>query len=151
LSKQVDLMEIMSVKAIKVQATASDKEDAIRQAGQLLVDGGYVQEAYIDGMVAREKTMSTHIGYGICIPHAEYDDRQYILQTGLSVLQIPDGVLWEDDQKAYLLIGIAAKSDEHLGVLSTLAEIIEDEEQTKQLFTLTDPEELLQHLLNQQT
>ena len=107
-----------------------DKADAIRQAGQLLVDSGCVKAGYVEGMLAREETMSTYLGNGVSIPHGQYDNREDILQTGISVLQVPAGVEWEDGEKAYLIIGIAASSDEHIGVLSNLAEVIEDEEMT---------------------
>jgi len=139
-------MAILSVDRISVQASASDKTEAIRKAGELLVSSGCVNPAYIDGMLAREKTMSTYLGNGVAIPHGEFENRGDIHKTGLSVLQVPQGVLWEDDEKAYLVIGIAASSDEHVGVLSRLAEVIEDEDMTKRLIETTDPKLILQVL-----
>jgi phosphocarrier protein FPr len=139
-------MTILSVNRIQVQASAVDKEDAIRQAGELLVKSGCVKPAYVDGMLAREKTMSTYLGNGVSIPHGEFDNRADILSTGISVLQVPEGVLWEDDEKAHLIIGIAASSDEHVGVLAKLAEVIEDEEMTQKLIETTDPELILSAL-----
>jgi mannitol PTS system EIIA component len=97
-------------------------------------------------MLAREETMSTYLGNGVAIPHGQYDNRADILQTGISVLQLPDGVEWEDGEKAYLVIGIAASSDEHVGVLANLAEVIEDEAMTQALITTTDPELILAQL-----
>lgn len=139
-------MAILSKERISVQASASDKAEAIRKAGELLVDSGCVKPAYIAGMLAREKTMSTYLGNGVAIPHGEFENRGDILKTGLSVLQIPQGVVWEDEEKAYLVIGIAASSDEHVGVLSRLAEVIEDEDMTNNLIQTTDPDLILQVL-----
>jgi len=139
-------MAILSLDRISVQASASDKTEAIRKAGELLVNSGCVKPAYVTGMLAREKTMSTYLGNGVAIPHGEFENRGDILKTGLSVLQIPEGVVWEDDEKAYLVIGIAASSDEHVGVLSRLAEVIEDEEMTYNLIQTTDPDLILQVL-----
>ena len=138
-------MSILALNRIKLGATATDKQDAIRQAGELLVSSGAVAPNYVNGMLAREETMSTYLGEGVAIPHGQYDNRAEIFQTGISVLQIPAGVLWEDedDEKAYLIIGIAASEDEHIGVLTKLAEAIEDEEVTEKLRTTTDPEEVL--------
>lgn len=143
-------MAILSTDRIQLQATAIDKTDAIRQAGQLLVDSGCVQARYVDGMLAREETMSTYLGNGVSIPHGQYDNRDDILQTGISVLQIPAGVEWEDGEKAYLVIGIAASSDEHVGVLANLAEVIEDEELTLKLSQTTDPMLVLNELSKEQ-
>lgn len=139
-------MSILSEERIRLQATATDKVDAIRQAGELLVTTGCVRPAYVDGMLAREETMSTYLGNGVAIPHGEFDNREDILATGISVLQIPAGIEWEDGEKAHLVIGIAASSDEHVGVLAALAEAIEDEEITAELINTADPAVILAHL-----
>lgn len=131
-------MTILSEDRIQLQASALDKADAIRQSGELLVKSGCVEPGYVDGMLAREETMSTYLGNGVSIPHGEYENRSQILKTGISVLQIPEGVEWEDCEKAYLVIAIAASADEHVGVLSNLAEAIEDEEIAQQLVTTKD-------------
>lgn len=140
-------MSIVALNRIKLGATATDKQDAIRQAGELLVTSGAVAPNYVNGMLAREETMSTYLGEGVAIPHGQYDNREEIFETGISVLQIPAGVLWEeedgDEEKAYLIIGIAASEDEHIGVLSKLAEAIEEEEVVEKLRTTTDPVEVL--------
>ena len=106
---------------------------------------------YVDGMLAREETMSTYLGNGVSIPHGEFDNREDILQTGISVLQLPAGVEWEDGEKAFLVIGIAASSDEHIGVLTNLAEVIEDEDMTQKLIQTTDPALILEQLGKEQT
>ena len=139
-------MAILSTDRIRLQASAQDKADAIKQSGQLLVDSGCVLSRYVDGMLAREEIMSTYLGNGVSIPHGQDENRADILQTGISVLQLPDGVEWEDGEKAYLVIGIAASSDEHIGVLANLAEVIEDEEMTQELIRTSDPALILEQL-----
>jgi len=139
-------MPILSKERIQLQASAADKIDAIRKAGQLLVDSGCVLPAYIDGMLTREESMSTYLGSGVSIPHGMFENREHILQTGISVLQIPAGVEWEDGESAYLVIGIAASSDEHVGVLASLAEAIEDEDVTRLLIETADPQIILKYL-----
>lgn len=139
-------MAILEVERIRVQAQASSKEEAIQLSGQLLVDTGCVTPAYIDGMLAREASMSTYLGNGVAIPHGQFDNREDILETGISVLQLPQGVQWDEDEKAYLIIAIAASSDDHIGVLSALAEVIEDEDTTQLLIETEDPTLILEHL-----
>lgn len=144
-------MPILSTERIQLQASAADRSDAIRQAGQLLVQTGCVKPAYIEGMLAREESMSTYLGNGVSIPHGLFENREDILQTGISVLQVPAGVEWDEEgEKAYLVIGIAASSDEHVGVLASLAEAIEDEDITHLLITTTDPNDILKHLSGDQ-
>jgi len=143
-------MAILEKNRIKLQATAVNKEDAIRQAGALLVESGCVAAPYVEGMLAREATMSTYLGNGVSIPHGQYEDREHIKQTGISVLQVPAGVTWDDDDEdelAYLIIGIAANSDEHMTVLSNLAEAIEDPDMAEELARTNDAD-LIMNCLN---
>ena len=144
-------MAILSTDRIHLGAHAVDRSDAIRQAGQLLVQTGCVTPDYIDGMLAREQTMSTYLGSGVSIPHGMFENREQILKTGISVLQIPAGVVWDEEgEKAHLVIGIAASSDEHVGVLASLAEAIEDEDTTRLLIETTDPHVIMKYLSGSQ-
>lgn len=139
-------MSIVSSETVRVQGTASDKHDAIRQAGELLVGAGCVGKAYVQGMLAREQTMSTYLGNGVAIPHGQHENLSEVIRTGISVLQIPDGVEWEEGEKAYLVIGIAANADEHVGVLANLAEVIEDEDAAAELARTSDPALIIERL-----
>jgi len=124
--------------AVKLGAKASTKDDAINQVGQLLVAGGYIKPGYIDSIFGREKVSNTYLGNGICIPHGLQENRDLILNTGVAVLQLPDGVEWKDGEKAHLIVGIAAKTDEHIQILSQLTNLLSEEEQAKILAKTTD-------------
>jgi mannitol PTS system EIIA component len=139
-------MTILSKERISLQASAADKADAIRKAGELLVASGCVMPEYIDGMLTREQSMSTSLGNGVAIPHGVYENREHILQTGISVLQLTDGVEWEDGEKVFMVIGIAAAADEHVGVLSNLADVIDNEEALTELMKTSDPDVILKYL-----
>jgi mannitol/fructose-specific phosphotransferase system IIA component len=135
-------MSILNLNRIRVNLKAENKEDAIRQAGELLVQSGCVAPEYVAGMLARETTMSTYLGSGVSIPHGQFENRGQIYETGISIAQFPLGVEWEDDSKAYLVIGIAASSDDHIDVLARLAEVIENETLINHLTTTDNPEEI---------
>lgn len=140
-------MSILSVERIQLNAVATDRTDAIRKAGDLLVRSGCVMPEYVEGMLKRETTMSTYLGSGVAIPHGVYENKDHILQTGISVLQLPQGVEWDEDgEPVHLVIGIAASSDEHVGVLASLAEAVEDEAILKEMFHATDPNVILKYL-----
>ena len=139
-------MPILAKERISLQASASDKADAIRKAGELLVKSGCVLPEYVDGMLKREESMSTSLGNGVAIPHGVDENRDHILQTGISVLQLTNGVDWEDGEKIFMVIGIAASGDEHVGVLSNLAEVIDDEEALAELLKTTDPDVVVRYL-----
>ncbi len=139
-------MTILAIDRIQVQAAAAEKKEAIQKAGELLVKSNCVAPAYVNGMLAREETMSTYLGNGVAIPHGQYENRDDVFQTAISVLQLPEGVEWEDGEKAHLIIGIAASSDEHVGVLAKLAEVVEDEDLVEKLSQTSDPELILSAL-----
>ncbi len=144
-------MAILSKDRISLQASAIDKLDAIRKAGELLVESGCVLPEYVDGMLKREESMSTSLGNGVAIPHGVYENREHILHTGISVLQLTNGVDWDDDEKVYMVIGIAATSDEHVGVLSNLADVIDNEETLTELLNTNDPDIIVKYLGEKQT
>lgn len=139
-------MTILSKERITLQASAVDKVDAIRKAGELLVKSGCVLPEYVDGMLTREQSMSTSLGNGVAIPHGVYENRDHILKTGISVLQLTDGVDWDDGEKVYMVIGIAASSDEHVGVLSNLADVIDNEDTLAELLKTDDPNIIVKYL-----
>jgi mannitol/fructose-specific phosphotransferase system IIA component len=139
-------MSILSIDRISLSANAVDKADAIRKAGDLLVQSGCVLPAYVDGMLARENSMSTSLGNGVAIPHGVYENRDHILQTGISVVQLNEGVDWGEGEKVYLVIGIAACGDEHVGVLANLANTIDDETSLDELLHTNDAEVIVKYL-----
>ena len=139
-------MAILSKDRIMLQTSATDKADAIRKAGELLVKSGCVLPEYIDGMLKREESMSTSLGNGVAIPHGVYENRDHILHTGISVLQLTDAVDWDDGDPVLMVIGIAATGDEHVGVLANLAEVIDNEETLSELLKTNDPDVVVKYL-----
>ncbi|QKJ87855.1 phosphocarrier protein FPr [Paramixta manurensis] len=123
----------LELNAIHTGAVAATKEEAIRQVAAALAAAGNVGEAYIDGMLARETQTSTYLGNGIAIPHGTTETRDLVLKTGVQVFQFPAGVSWGEGQTAWIVIGIAARSDEHLALLRQLTHVLSDEEAAEQL------------------
>ncbi|MBE0450985.1 MAG: PTS sugar transporter subunit IIA [Clostridia bacterium] len=103
------------------------KEEAIVHAGKLLYESGYVNEPYIEGMLAREKKFSTYIGNAVAIPHGENDVKDQINHSGIVVVQYPEGIEFGKGKIAKLVIGIAGLGNEHIQILANIAEAIEDE------------------------
>ncbi|MEG6586350.1 PTS mannitol transporter subunit IICBA [Dendrosporobacter sp. 1207_IL3150] len=126
---------------IKLGLKSVDKYEAVRMAGQLLYQSGYVNEDYIEAMLEREKDLSTYIGKGIAIPHGVGKSKDEIKKSGMVVLQFPDGIDF-GEEKAYLIVGIAGVGNEHLGILSNIATVIdgEDEDITEELRKTNDVE-----------
>lgn len=136
-------MSIMAVNKVKLNAQPKDKIEAIRMAGQLLVDAGHASAAYIDKMLEREETLSTYMGNGLAIPHGTQDSKSLIHSTGLSIVQIPQGVDFGDGEKATLVIGIAAAGGEHLDILTNVAMVCSEEENMERIQNASTAEEII--------
>ncbi|EOB9553598.1 fused PTS fructose transporter subunit IIA/HPr protein [Vibrio vulnificus] len=109
---------------ITLQQSADNKLDAIKSIAAALTSKGLVEQGYVEGMLNREAQNSTFLGNGIAIPHGTTDTRDLVQNTGVAVHHFPHGVDWGDGNKVYLAIGIAAKSDEHLGILKQLTKVL---------------------------
>ena len=128
--------------AIRLAQHADDKWDALRQSGALLEELGAVDEGYAASILEREGQISTYMGEGVSIPHGTDAARALVRRTALGFIQYPDGVDW-DGETVYLCIPIAASGDEHVGVLSALAEILVDGDSATTLREATDVDTVL--------
>ena len=128
----------LSESNIHLNANAADKQQAIEMAASALVQANNVENGYLQGMLAREQQTSTFLGNGIAIPHGTLDTRSMVKKTGVQVFQFPQGIEWGDGNIAYVVIGIAARSDEHLSLLRQLTHVLSDEDTAAKLAKITD-------------
>ena len=135
--------EVLIKESILTQQSFLSKEEATIMSGEILLKNGYVEKEYIDSMLEKLETQSfaTYIGNGVAIPHGMADGSQYVKRTGISVIQVPEGVLWNEEM-AYVIVGIAANTDDHMEVLSALADAIEEEDDAKKLWKETSSEKI---------
>jgi phosphocarrier protein FPr len=138
-------IEVLSASNVRVGAAASDRDTAIDVVGGMLVGSGCVTSDYVVEMRARERIVSTYLGNGIALPHGTNEGRTAVRRTGLAVVQFPLGVPW-GDERAYLVIGLAALAEEHIGVLQRLATILGDEALCQRLAVTSDADEIYRTL-----
>ncbi|WP_035994366.1 phosphoenolpyruvate--protein phosphotransferase [Leptolyngbya sp. KIOST-1] len=136
---------------VRLKATAQGKDAAIRQVGELLVANGRIQPGYVESMLARETQANTYLGNGIAIPHGQPAQRDLIVTTGIAVLQVPAGVEWNPGEMVHLVVGIAAKSDEHLQILTNLTHVLDDPAAVRALVETKDAQVICDRLTGQST
>ncbi|MEX4475499.1 fused PTS fructose transporter subunit IIA/HPr protein [Haemophilus influenzae] len=139
----------LSESNIHLNANAIDKQQAIEMAASALVQAGNVENGYLQGMLARELQTSTFLGNGIAIPHGTLDTRPMVKKTGVQVFQFPQGIEWGEGNIAYVVIGIAARSDEHLSLLRQLTHVLSDEDTAAKLAKITDVAEFCAILMGE--
>ncbi|HBV40379.1 MAG TPA: PTS mannitol transporter subunit IICBA [Erwinia sp.] len=124
---------------------ATDKEQAIRFAGEQLVKGGYVEPEYVEAMLDREKLTPTYLGESIAVPHGTIEAKDRVLKTGIVFCQYPQGVRFGEDEEdiARLVIGIAARNNEHIQVITSLTNALDDDSVIARLATTNSVQEVL--------
>lgn len=141
----------LSAQNIRLNGSAANKEEAIKLVAAGLVANGNVENGYEAGMLAREQQTSTFLGNGIAIPHGTLDTRNLVKNTGVQIIQFPQGIEWGEGNIAYVAIGIAAKSDEHLTLLRQLTTVLSDEEAAEKLAKTQDVQEFADILSGKKT
>lgn len=137
------MSELFSNENIFINVSAASQNDAIEKAGQALVDSGAVTENYIQAMKDREDVVSTFMGNGLAIPHGTEEAKGNVIQSGLSLLQIPEGVDWNGEE-VKVVVGIAGKDGEHLDLLSKIAITFSEEENVERIINAKSADEIKQ-------
>ncbi|WP_162515404.1 nitroreductase family protein [Paenibacillus pinistramenti] len=122
---------------------STSKAEAIQLAGEKLVELGYVGESYIESMHEKELTKSTYLGNGICTPHGSKQAKESVVQSGVAVLHFPEGIDYENGERVYLMIAIAAERMFHLDVLRQAATMFEDKVQVDKIMASDSKEDFL--------
>ncbi|MDQ9948116.1 MULTISPECIES: phosphoenolpyruvate--protein phosphotransferase [Acinetobacter] len=130
---------------IHMNQHAVDKKHALQCLVDILVKDGLVTPNYITGLINREQQSATYLGQGIAIPHGTPQSREFILETGIRLAHFPEGIIWDGENRIYLAVVIAAKSDEHLQVLQILTRALMHDV-SEQVKNAKQPEQIIEIL-----
>ncbi|WP_299087440.1 PTS sugar transporter subunit IIA [uncultured Microbacterium sp.] len=133
--------EVLNVGQVRIHSGSVSREDAMREAADILESAGAVTSAYFDAMQQREVTVSTYMGNELAIPHGTNETKESILDSALSFVRYDGGVDWGGEPVTFV-VGIAGKGDEHLDILSQIALIFSDDDEVARLKEANTPEEL---------
>ncbi|TLP95757.1 PTS mannitol transporter subunit IICBA [Nesterenkonia salmonea] len=136
---------VLTQDRIRIRTGAATQEEALREAQEILVSAGAVSGDYLQAMRDREATASTFMGSELAIPHGTNDAKSAIKSSALSVVRYDGGVDWAGDQVTFV-VGIAGVGDEHLQILSRIAELFSDESKVAELKAASTEAELHQLL-----
>jgi PTS system mannitol-specific IIA component len=137
-----DAVDLLDRAAIRLAEVAADRDDAIRRCGATLVEVGAVEPAYVEAMLARERSISTFVGEGVAIPHGTLEGKAAVRRDALAVLRFPDGVDWGGNPVT-VCVAIAAQGDGHVDLLAELADVLLDPDRAAALRATTDPDQVL--------
>ena len=134
----------LNVNDISIIEGAFLKQDAIKAVSEKMINAGLVKNDYTLAMFDRDAQISTFLGNGIAIPHGTIEKRDSVIETGLKVIYYPQGIKWDEDNNiAYVVVGIAAKSNEHLDILRKLTRAVIADDTLERILAVKTPEQLL--------
>jgi PTS system mannitol-specific IIA component len=139
------MSDVLTPSHIKVPGEARSKDDAIREAGQLLVDSGAVSPAYVDAMFEREKSVSTYMGNFLAIPHGTNEAKDSISRSAISVVRYDQPIDWNGNDVRFA-VGIAGVENGHLEILGKIAIVFSDSDEVDKLLAAGSADELYQLL-----
>lgn len=135
------MSDVLTRDLVVPHGTARTRDDAIREAGQLLVDAGAVEPAYLDAMAQREQTVSTYMGSYLAIPHGTNEAKGTIRRSAISLVRYDDELDW-NGQPVRVVVGIAGVNDEHLEILGRIALVFSDADQVERVLAAGTRDEL---------
>jgi PTS system mannitol-specific IIA component len=139
------MSDVLTLSQVKVPGTARSKDDAIREAGEILVEADAVDPAYIDSMFEREKSVSTYMGNYLAIPHGTNDSKDTIKRSALSVIKYDPPIDWDGNEVRFAL-GIAGYQGGHMDILSRIALLFGDMDEVERLVAAKSAEDVYQLL-----
>ena len=138
----------LSAGDIHLGLNAKNKEDAILFAGNKLVAAGYAEPEYVEAMLEREKLVPTYLGESIAVPHGTVEAKDRVRKTGIAICQYPAGIQFgeDEDDVARLVIAIAARNDEHIQVITSITNALDDPDNIERLANTKDVNVILEIL-----
>jgi len=146
LKKVVHMMEtienaVLVKENIRVNLKTVSSDEAIIASGKRLVESGYVEERYIEGMLERDHSLSVFMGNKIALPHGEYDYKKNILKSGIVVDIYPEGIDWHGET-VNLVVGLAGIGEDHMHILSNIATVFGEIEEVDKVLAHQDAQEI---------
>jgi len=130
---------------IQIVDSVSDWKQAIRLSAQPLLAKETITEEYIEAIFNSHQELGPYyvLAPGLAMPHARPE--QGAIKNGLSLLHIKQGVSFdaEENDPVYVVIMLCALSgDEHINMITALADIFSDDERLSALLKASSIESI---------
>lgn len=136
------MTDVLTRDRVVAPGAARTKDEAIREAGTLLVNAGAVTPAYVDAMAERERSVSTYMGSYLAIPHGTDEAKSEIVSSALCLVRYDEPIEWGNGQPVRIVVGIAGIGEEHLTILSKIALLFTDPEQVQRVLDAPGADEV---------
>lgn len=142
--------KLLTEEAIDINIKADNWEDAVVEAGKLLLKNKKIEGKYIEAMIETVKEMGPYIvmAPGIAMPHGRPESG--VLDLGISVISLDEAVNFGSSEfdPVKLVFAICAKENKsHIELLQDLSYILDDEELLKETENCNSSKDLLNVIL----
>lgn len=125
------LSDVLKKEYIKLNAECKDWTEAIKTAGQVLIDNGVVTEEYVEEAIKGVKELGPYIVItkGVALPHAT--NKIGVNKTGIALLTLKNPVEFgnvDNDPVYYVFMLATTDMDSHLAALSNLSDLLAKQE-----------------------
>ena len=130
------LEEVLTEDLVETHYCAKDSDDAVREAGRLLVKKGVAKEEYIEAMIENVRINGTYIviAPGIAMPHARPEEGALGIGFSLITLEQPVNFGHPKNDPVQLVVALCTIDHQtHLNALADLAELLSDEENVQKI------------------
>jgi nitrogen PTS system EIIA component len=143
------ISRLLNLQMVYLDVSVSNKKRLFEQASLLFENSHRLERSKVfDALFARERLGSTGLGHGVAIPHGRL---RGLKQAVGAIVRLTEPIAFDAPDEAnvglfvFLLVPENA-NEEHLEILSELAEVLSDDEIRSKLMTLADPSEIHQAL-----
>lgn len=142
----MDISKLLTKERTSCNATAQSKKRALEQLSDLLATSNpnLTSEEIFTSLLERERLGTTALGHGVALPHGRLHGREHAigafikLQSGIDF----DAIDNEPVDLLYALLVPEHFTDEHLKIISELAELFRDPDFRDQLRDCNNNEQL---------
>lgn len=142
--------KLLNEEVVDVNIKADNWEEAVIEAGKLLLKGEKIEERYIEAMIKTVKEMGPYIvmAPGIAMPHGRPDSG--VLELGVSVISLENGINFGSSEfdPVKLIFAICAKENKsHIELLQDLSYILDDDDLLEEVEKCTSKKDLLDTII----
>lgn len=140
------LSKMLAKETIALRLSVGDWQQAVREAGRLLVNVGAVEPRYVEAMIQTVREMGPYIviAPGIALPHARPEDGVKKACMSLVTLNPPVNFGNKCNDPVKLVIAFGTTDNKtHINALAEMAKLLGDSTKVEGLKRASSPEELL--------
>lgn len=143
------LSDILKPEYIKIDVKCTDWEDAIKQAGNILLEKGIVTEEYIEGVVKSVRLFGPYVvvAKGIAIPHCL--GSMGVKENAITLITLKEPVNFgnpKNDPVHYVLLFANTDFDSHIEALSAVSELLQKSEFFETMKKAREPQDIINYI-----